>query len=214
MLAAAGTWYQRNTSNAPARESTVTPTTPAGTNSNEEAIELTIGSPTAPLTVVEYGDFKCPNCAKFHAGAGRQVRAEYIDTGKVKLLYKNLPYIAPDSRVAAEGAYCAAKQHSFKTYHDGVYDYMNSRYESGEGGEFDNVLTVEKLSEYLNKDADTKAFQDCVRKSTYKTLVNRDLKDSELDKATGTPTFIIDNQRITGAQPFAIFKAILDTKLR
>lgn len=179
---------------------------------------LIIGNPNAPVTIVEYGDFKCPNCNKLYRGALREIKKNYIDTGKAKLEFRNLPYISPDSRTAAEGAYCANAQGVFEAYHNAVYDNIWDNYyreNKIREGESTDVFTVQTLTDIAAKaGADPSEFTACLDQQTYKDAVTADLKASERDKATGTPTVFIGNQRIVGAQPYAVYSTLIEQELR
>ncbi|MCA9337789.1 DsbA family protein [Candidatus Saccharibacteria bacterium] len=191
-----------------------TPAVTEGSTSNA----LIIGNPNAPVTIVEYGDFKCPNCNKLYRGALREIKKNYIDTGKAKLEFRNLPYISPDSRTAAEGAYCANAQGVFEAYHNGVYDYIwDSYYRENKvsEGESTDVFTVQTLTDIATQaGADPAEFAACLNQQTYKDAVTADLKASERDKATGTPTVFIGNQRIIGAQPYTVYSTLIEQELR
>jgi protein-disulfide isomerase len=175
-------------------------------------VNLILGDEDAAKTIIEYGDYKCPNCAKFHAGSYVELKRDYLDTGKAKIVFKNVPYIAEDSRVAAEGTYCANEQGLFEEYHDGVYDYISDLYDrEGFTHEFKNILTPEFLSGIIKQaGGNPKQFSACVKQKKHGKLVDEDLRSSEVNQVSGTPTFIIDQQKIVGAQPITIFRTLLE----
>jgi protein-disulfide isomerase len=178
--------------------------------------ELIIGSPAAPATIVEYGDFKCPQCNKFHHNAGAEIRKKYIDTGKAKLVFRNLPFIADDSRTAAQGAFCAQEQSKFTIYHDTLYNYIwDKHYSSGDySAESKNIFGVDKLPDILKDTSiDTVKMRQCLESQRYKAAVDADLKQSETDNATGTPFFVISNREVVGSQPFTVYKALIELQL-
>lgn len=177
---------------------------------------LVIGNNKAPVTLVEYADFKCPNCAKFHQQAGQGVRQDYVDTGGVKLDFRGIAIIGPDSSRAAQGAYCANEQSKFTAYHDAVYNYMwNNFYKAGNyQAEFDNVLTTEKLVEIAAQQGMTKAaFTTCLNNEKYADTIQDNLDAAAEDGVRGTPTFIIGDQVVTGPQPYSVFQTLLDLEL-
>jgi protein-disulfide isomerase len=175
-------------------------------------VNLVLGNKDAPNIIVEYGDYKCPNCAKFHIGSYVELKRDYLDTGKAKIIFKNTPYIAKDSRVAADGTYCANEQDLFPAYHEGVYDYMSDLYErEGLDKEFKNILTPKFLGSIIKRaGGNVKKFTSCIKKKKYKKLVDEDLHSSEVNQISGTPTFIIDQRKIVGAQPITIFRTLLE----
>ncbi len=81
------------------------------------------GDPNAPITIVEYSDFECPYCGRFYADTYKQIDAEYIKTGKAKLVFKDFPLtIHPQAPKAAEAARCAQEQGKFWEMHDKLFD--------------------------------------------------------------------------------------------
>lgn len=180
--------------------------------------KLIIGDPNAPVTIVEYGDFKCPSCNKFYRGALRDIKKNYIDTGQVKLEFRNLPYINLDSRTAAEGAYCANAHGKFEAYHNGAFDYIWDNYYRDNKiteGESNDVFNPQSLSAIAAQAGiDINAFADCLAQRTFRDNVNADLSASERDHVTGTPTIFVSNQKIIGAQPYTVYSTLIEQELR
>lgn len=81
------------------------------------------GQANAPIKLVEFGDFKCPNCKRFHDLIYPQLKKDYIDTGKVQMFFMNMPFIGPDSATAAQAGEAVYKQNNdaFWKYYDAVY---------------------------------------------------------------------------------------------
>ena len=80
-----------------------------------------IGSPSAPITILEWGDYQCTFCFRFHESSLKILENEYIDSGKVNLVFKDFPLNGPDSILAAEATYCAEEQGKYWEYHDELY---------------------------------------------------------------------------------------------
>jgi len=82
--------------------------------------DAVLGDPNAPVTIIEFSDFQCSFCARFHSQTLPQIKSQYIDTGKVKLIYRDFPLhsIHPDAQKAAEAAECAGDQGKYYEYHD------------------------------------------------------------------------------------------------
>lgn len=87
------------------------------------------GSATAPVTLVEFSDFECPFCGRFFSQTLSQIQKDYIDTGKVQLVYKQFPLtsIHKNAQAAAEASLCANEQGRFWEFHDGVFTAMNNK---------------------------------------------------------------------------------------
>ena len=80
-----------------------------------------LGDPLATITILEWGDYQCTFCYRFHESSLKTIIDDYIDTGKVKLVFKDFPLNGPDSILAAEASYCAEDQEKYWEYHDELY---------------------------------------------------------------------------------------------
>lgn len=168
------------------------------------------GAEDAPLTLVEFGDFQCPFCKKFHATAFVDLKKNYIDTGKVRFISRDLPLeFHPFARKAAEAARCAGDQGKYWELRDALYTKQEAP--------SDEVITkaVESLS------LEVKGFHSCLDSHKYKVDVQKDASEAAALQISGTPTFVLaksakdklDGIRIVGAQPFAAFQSIIDALL-
>jgi protein-disulfide isomerase len=183
----------------------------------ENKPKLLIGDENAKVKIIEYIDFKCPNCNKFHRDAGKRVREEYVASGKVAIEIRNYPFIGPDSGRAARGAYCANDQGVFSSYHHNVFDYMwDNYYKSGNfEAEIEDVLTAEVLEKLVSGYIpNAEQFRTCLSDEAKNKFIDADLLLGADDKITGTPGFIIGDQKITGPSNFNTFKTLLDIQLQ
>ena len=80
-----------------------------------------LGDPSAPVTILEWGDYQCTYCYRFHQETLGELRERYVDTGRAKLVFKDFPLNGPDSAMAAEASHCAADQGMYWEYHDALY---------------------------------------------------------------------------------------------
>ncbi len=165
------------------------------------------GDPNAPVTIVEYGDFQCPSCGAFARGVEPQLLAKYVNTGKVKLSFKHFPWIGPESKRAAEAASCAHAQGRFWEYHDLLY--TNQR---GENSGYLSSQTLKRFATQLG--LDQAAFDRCLDGGAYRGAVEADFSEVRRLNFNGTPTFLINGQRVVGAQPFSVFESVIESKLR
>lgn len=85
------------------------------------ADDVILGDSNAPVTVIEYGDYQCPFCARFFIDVEPLIRQKYIETGKVKMIFRNYAFLGPESPAAAEAAECAKDQGQYWAYHDALY---------------------------------------------------------------------------------------------
>lgn len=179
--------------------------------------ELFLGDRSARVTIVEYIDFKCPNCAKMHENIGKRLRTDFVDKKLANIQVRPIAFIGPDSRRAAEGAYCANDQGKFTHYHDAVFEYMwDQGYNKDDvANEFKDILSAEKLVEITTPHGiDGNALMTCINSGKHKSSVDADLKQSEKDGVTGTPHVIIDGKKIVGPQSYSTYKTLLDVALR
>jgi protein-disulfide isomerase len=190
-------------------------TTQPATPPASETLALIIGRPDAQLTIVEYGDFQCPRCNTFFTLVEPQIRRDYIETGRAKLVFRSLNAIGPESLVAAEGAYCAAEQNQFTAYHDAVFNFLNTTYwQAGRNAENTGALTARRLSElaagseYLNRTQ----FDGCLAAGKYRAAAQA-VAEQGTKSGYSLPTFIVGQTVITGVQPYPIFKAAIEAEL-
>jgi protein-disulfide isomerase len=170
----------------------------------------TRGSAKAPLTIVEYTDFECPFCARYARESYPLLIREFVDAGRVRYVVRHLPLesIHPSARGAAQAAECARQQGKFWEMHDRL---------------FANPQALSRGD--LERTADTlgltmPAFRQCVDSPAAAAAVSRDLDEALRAGITATPSFIIGTtqpdgsvkalRRLSGAQPYPVFKAALE----
>ncbi len=176
--------------------------------------ELYIGNPEASAVMVEYADFKCPSCGQFHQTSSKQLREAYPDN--LKIAFRPMAVIGPDSERAAVGSYCAAEQGKFVEFHDAVFDHMWNNYygERNFAAEFEDVLTAEVLTDIGdNAGLSKEALRSCLNDGSKKEIVAKNLSLAQQAGVRGTPTFVINDQVVTGPQPFNVFKSLIDLQL-
>ena len=181
----------------------VTASDPPGGTASVRAI---LGRAEAPVLIREYGDFQCPSCGAFARLIEPQIRAAYIDTGKVRLEWHDFAWIGAESRDAANAARCAGDQGKFWEYHDLLY--------ASQSGENQGAFSKDRLKSFgagLGLGAAT--FGACIDSGSHLAAVQADFADVASKGFNGTPTFVIGTQRIVGAQPFEVFQAAIEAAL-
>ncbi len=114
-----------------------------------------MGNPSATITIVEWGDYQCTFCYKFHQSTLNTIKHDFIETGKVKLVFKDFPLNGPDSVLAAEAAYCAQDQGKYWQYHDELYKNW--------GGERTGWVTRDSLDKFATTvSLDLEKFDKCL----------------------------------------------------
>ena len=165
-----------------------------------------LGNPDAEITIVEFGDYQCTFCYKFHDETMKKIDQKYIKTTNVNIVYKDFPLNGPQSILASEASYCAQKQNKFWEYHDTLYNNW--------GGENTGWITKNVLLGFANDiKLDLDSFSQCLENSEFKQKV---LDNEQFAREIGidaTPSFLIFNDselyRIIGAQPFDRFEQAL-----
>ena len=167
-----------------------------------------IGDPDAPVTIVEYSDFQCPFCSRYFEQTYPQIIENYVDTGQVRYVFKDFPLqsIHPQAVKAAEAARCAGEQNAFLAMHDELF------IRQGQWSEQENA--VELFIGYSDEiGLDSGAFADCLESGRYEEAVMADLAEGTALGITGTPSFFIDGQLISGAYPYAEFERVIEAAL-
>ncbi|MGI0088610.1 MAG: thioredoxin domain-containing protein [Nitrosotalea sp.] len=166
------------------------------------------GSTSAPVTIVEFGDYQCPKCDAWFKNEEPAIQSNYIDTNKAKLYYVDFPFLGADSPVAAQAAHCAGDQGKYWEYHD--YLYANQQ------GVQSGWASADNLKSYAaTLGLDTAKFNSCLDSGKYADAVSHN-KDIGVSKGIqGTPAFFIIGPtgtmtEIMGPQPASEFSTVID----
>jgi len=174
-----------------------------------ESDEPSIGNADAPVTIIEFSDFQCPFCRRFWADTYGQLRKEYIDTGKVRLVFRDYPLPFHEAAMpSALAANCAHEQGKFWQYHDKIFSEQEKQ---GQGTASYGAAELKTWAQQTGLDMGK--FNQCFDGSTYSGEIQNDITAGSASGVSGTPSFVINGELLVGAQPFASFKAIIDSKL-
>jgi len=173
------------------------------------------GNANAPVTVIEFSDFQCPFCSRFYTQTLPLLEENYIDTGKIKFVYRDFPLdsIHPNARPAHIAAECADEQGKFWEYHDILFD-KQVEWQRLSSSDLQSTLTLYATDLELQ----SASFETCLKSQKIADEVNKDSLDAARYGATGTPAFFIGNEKdgfvkLTGAQPYQSFQAVIDAQL-
>ena len=171
-----------------------------------------LGSDKAPITMIEFGDYQCFFCNKFYHTIEPDVVKNYIDTGKVRMVFKDFVIIGQDSVNAAHASHCAQEQNKFWQYHDTLYNNWN-----GENTGWASSANLLKFAKDVG--LNDIQFSQCMAQSKYISTVQGSLSDAKGLGLTGTPDFFIiapdkTITKIEGAQPFTVFDELFKSKLK
>ncbi|MFH0890822.1 MAG: thioredoxin domain-containing protein [Candidatus Liptonbacteria bacterium] len=172
--------------------------------------DVVMGNKDAKVTFIEYGDYQCPFCGRFFTQIEADLIDDYVKTGKVKFIYRDLAFLGPESVAAAEAAECSKDQNKFWQFHDAIYAE-----EIKDGQEHNNNLTKElfiKLAKQVGMNADE--FTKCYVDKKYSKIVADNVRAAQNAGINSTPTSFINDQKISGAQPYATFTAAIDALLK
>lgn len=160
------------------------------------------GDANAPVTIIEFSDYECPFCSRYVEETMPQVVKEYIDTGKVKYVFRDFPLsFHENAQKAAEAAECAGEQGKYWAYHDILF--INN-----------TKLAVTNLKQYAKDlNLNTTTFNNCLDNGDMTEEVQKDTADGSRYGVSGTPAFFINGIKLVGAQPFSAFKQIIDAEL-
>jgi len=174
-----------------------------------ESDDPVLGKADAPVTIVEFSDFQCPFCRRFWADTYTQLKEEYIDTGKVRLVFRDYPLPFHDAATpSALAANCANEQGKFWQYHDKMFIEQEKQ---GQGTVTYGATELKAWAQQLG--LNTAQFNQCLDSKKYADEVAADTAAGSAAGVSGTPSFFVNGQLLVGAQPFASFKAIIDAEL-
>ena len=166
-----------------------------------------LGNSDAPITIVEWGDYQCTYCYKFHQNTLEIINEEFIKTGKVKVIFIDFPLNGFDSKLASEASYCAQDQGKYWEYHDELYKNW--------AGERTGWITRESLSKFAESiNLSSTQFNKCLDDRKYKEKVNSMYEFGNQIGIDATPSFLVFNDekiiKIRGNQPLEVFLKTFD----
>ncbi len=160
----------------------------------------TKGLPNAPIEMIEFSDFQCPFCQRAHATV-EQVLATYGD--RIRFVYRHYPVQGhAAAKPAAEASECAKEQGKFWPFHDRLFANTSK------------LSDADLKAHAAAVGVDTATFNACVDSHKYRSVVEADARDGDAVGVNGTPAFYINGRMISGAQPFEVFKKLIDDELQ
>ncbi len=193
-----------STTGATAGAPTVTPPSgQVGIVSASEDDDAIWGDSDAPVTIIEFSDYQCPFCARFWSDTLPQIKSQYIDTGKVKLIYRDFPLtsihsLAQPSAEAAECVRAEGGDDAYFEYHDEIFANQPSL----------SVANLKSWASDMGYD-----IGECLDSGEFRNEVQADARDAQASGGQGTPYFVINGKPLSGAQPFSAFQQIIESEL-
>ena len=171
-----------------------------------------LGSESAPITIVEFGDYQCEACYAWFHNTRDTLIDNYIETGKAKLIFVDLPFLGRDSPTAAQASYCAEDQGQYWEYHTMLYTFQDGHPDSG-------WADRDRLNSFaFSLDMNIDEFNECMDSSKYKKRVKANYDEAVKNNVQSTPTFIIisedgKKEQFSGAQPYSVFALTIESML-
>lgn len=163
-----------------------------------------LGEEDAPITIVEWSDYECPFCERFYTQTLPSIKSMYIETGKVKFVYRDFPLgFHSQAEPAAIAANCAGEQGKYFQFHDKIFS------NGGAGGKSNS--DYKKWAQELS--LDISKWEKCTNDPAQKQEIQKDIQDGSAAGISGTPGFIINGKLISGAQPFSVFQQVINAEL-
>ena len=164
----------------------------------------TLGSRGAPVSIVEFSDFQCSFCRKFWANTLPQLKESYIKKGQARFTYRHFAVLGKFSQQAAAAAECAGEQAKFWEYHDKLFAT-----DPGLG------FTHSNLKQYaLQVKLNPTKFGHCLDSGRYRPKVEGETAVAASLGARGTPTFFLNSRLLVGAQPFEVFREVIEKEVK
>ena len=170
-----------------------------------------LGHVDAPLTLIEFGDYQCSFCKRHSDQVNNLIIKNYVETGKVKFMFKDLIVVSEDSVNAAHAAHCAKDQEMFWAYHFTLYNNWN--------GEGTGWITNDNLNRFAEDlELDMNEFSECMSDNRWNDLILASQKDGQDLGVGGTPAFFLIGptdhvSKIDGAQPYSVFVEVFEAEL-
>jgi protein-disulfide isomerase len=165
---------------------------------------MVLGDPEAPVTIVEFSDYQCPYCSVYFANTWPQIKSEFVDTGRVRYVFKDYPLtgLHPRAPQAHAAARCAGDQGAYWDMHDRLFENQ-SRWGSGSNPS----AVFEEFAADLGLDASSLAA--CLERGKWDDAVEGDIAEGASLGVRGTPTFFVNGYPLVGAQPFETFERVI-----
>ncbi len=176
--------------------------------------DFVLGSPTAKVQIIEYGDFQCPFCGRFFKTVESQIIDNYVKSGKASFVWRDFAFLDSaagishgESHLASEAARCAGEQGRFWEYHDYLFNHQS--------GENQGTFVADNLKKFASTlGLNFSAFNACLDSGKYKKAVEDSTSEGGVVGVNGTPTSFVNGKVVSGAVPYETMKQAIDAALK
>lgn len=171
-----------------------------------------IGKDNAPVTMAVWEDFQCPFCKRWEQSTLPTLITDYVDKGKLKIVYKDFAFLGADSTTAAIAgrAVWEVAPKKYEEWRDAMYVKQDD--ENANWGSKDDIITLTKGISGIDANKVSSLMES--KKAEYQKSVDGDRTEGGANGVNGTPGFVIGKQLIAGAEPIASFTAAIDALLK
>lgn len=162
-----------------------------------------LGDPNAPVTIVEFTDFGCPFCRRYHQLTFSALVTEFVETGKVFYVIKHLPVSSQQGEQAALAAICAGEQGRYWEMHNALF----ADGEAWQGNETIAQRRIDAIAAELG--FDVAALRACTERTDTKAIIARHVSEAHTLRVFGTPVFFINDRLLAGTQPIEVWRQVL-----
>lgn len=179
------------------------PQAPTGPVDVKEGHLPMLGKSNAKVSVIEFADFQCPFCEKYHKEITPSLKKDYINSGKIKFSFRHYAFLGQESTDAALASECANEQDKFWEFHDYLFE--------NQAGENQGAFAKDKLKEFaVAVGLNSAQFNECLDSAKYKNNVDKDIAEGGTAGVNGTPATFVNGILISGAVPYAELKTEIE----
>ncbi len=171
-----------------------------------------IGDAKAPVTMAYWFDYQCPYCKQEEETVFPQLEKDYVDTGKLKIVFKDFAFLGPDSDVASRAARAvwAVAPDQFRAWHKAMFDHQDQ--ENAGWGSEDDILALTATIPGIDMAKVKQVMND--KSADFSKAMEADANEGYSMGVGGTPSFLVGKQMMVGAQPYEKLKAAIDAELK
>jgi protein-disulfide isomerase len=170
-----------------------------------------IGEDKAPVVMAYWFDYQCPYCKQEEDTVFPTLIKDYVDTGKLKIVFKDFAFLGPDSEVASRAARAvwAVAPDKFRAWHQAMFDHQDQ--ENAGWGSQDDILALTATIPGIDVDKVKALVAD--KTNGFDSAMQADANEGNSMGVGGTPSFLVGKQMMVGAQPLDRLKAAIDAEL-